>query len=119
MDEVKDKSEAQPPGDQEVDDLGEETLLDYLQSDKGHEILSQVLAMAKDAISSGLHKATVERDYAKQRARDLYIFQGLVFVATVIPASLLTYYDKFSTPIGILFGTLLGYVFGRRGNGQQ
>lgn len=38
---------------------------------------------------------------------------GIVFTI-IVAASTLAALDKLSTPVGILFGTLVGYVFGRK-----
>ena len=90
----------------------------YLQSPQGHELASRIVALIEE-----IKKATLDRsaEHSKLNVqlehrdkRNLLILQSAVFGIAIIAASLLTYCDKFNSTIAILFGTLVGYFFGRK-----
>jgi len=97
----------------------------YLQSEKGHEIAKQVLDLIKDIKRSTLDR-NVEQDKAnaeqarlrEERLHRFYgwvlVSQNIVFALTIVTASILTYMGKFDSTLAVLFGTLVGYFFGRK-----
>ena len=80
-------------------------IVDYLKSAGGHEVISSLVGVF----------AAAKKSDAKHKTY-LYVLQGFVFATSIIAASLLTYYDKFNPPMALLFGTMVGYFFGRRGD---
>jgi hypothetical protein len=102
------------------DDIDFSPFFDYLKSTNGHEIASRVIGLIE-----GLKKNTLDI-HAEQTRLDLqlthkfksrFIFlQGVVFLSTLVVASILVYYDKFNGTVGLLFGTLVGYFFGKKAN---
>lgn len=93
------------------DELLEETdfrpLFTYLQSPQGHEITTRLLSVVEDIKKSTLEKTTSHAVFEK------WLQAGIIFVV-VIAASLLSYLGKFDTSLGVLFGTLVGYIFGKK-----
>lgn len=40
--------------------------------------------------------------------------QGAIIVIVILATSALSYLGKFETSVGVLFGTLVGYIFGSK-----
>jgi len=104
--EEKIKSEEFPP------------LLEYLKSPQGHELASRIVTLIEEikkvTLDKSAEQSKLNMELTHRDRRNLIISQGVVFVITIIAASILTYFDKFNSTIGFLFGTLVGYFFGRR-----
>jgi hypothetical protein len=79
----------------------------YLQSQQGHEITGRLLSVVEDIKKSTLEKTTGHAAFEK------WLQAGIIFVV-VVAASLLSYLGKFDTSLGVLFGTLVGYIFGKK-----
>ncbi|MRG71574.1 hypothetical protein GH722_07335 [Alphaproteobacteria bacterium HT1-32] len=78
----------------------------YLSTPSGHEVAIRVVAIIED-----LKRFGMERNAGHQK---INIIGKYILVFTVIIAAvLLSFYDKFDSTIGVLFGTLIGYFFGR------
>jgi hypothetical protein len=82
-------------------------LFAYLQSPQGHEIATRLLSVVEDVKKSTLEKTTSHAVFEK------WLQAGIIFVV-VVAASLLSYLGKFDTSLGVLFGTLVGYIFGKK-----
>ena len=82
-------------------------LFTYLQSPQGHEIATRLLSVVEDVKKSTLEKTTSHAVFEK------WLQAGIIFVV-VVAASLLSYLGKFDTSLGVLFGTLVGYIFGKK-----
>ena len=82
-------------------------VLNYLQSPQGHEIASRLLKVIEDVKKSTLEKTTSHAIFEK------WLQAGIIFIV-VFAASLLSYLGKFDTSLGVLFGTLVGYIFGKK-----
>jgi hypothetical protein len=117
-DEIKPKAMSSPrrndaattssePVDEYEDEIYPSPLFEYLNTEKGHELVTRILNIVDD-----VKKVTITHNasYAK-----LEKWQQIAIVFAVLVAStILTIYDKFNSTIGVLFGTLVGYVFGKR-----
>jgi hypothetical protein len=79
----------------------------YLQSEQGHEIATRLLSVVEDVKKSTLEKTTSHAIFEK------WLKAGIIFVV-VVAASFLSYLGKFDTSLGVLFGTLVGYIFGKK-----
>lgn len=99
-----DPAESQTEADESIDF---NPFLDYLQTDKGHELASRTIGIVED-----IKKATLEK--SSDHAKFEKWMQFGVIIVVVVAASLLSYFGKFETSIGVLFGTLVGYIFGKR-----
>lgn len=84
-----------------------EPFLAYLSSDRGHEIASGLMKVIEGVKHSTLDKSAVNVRVEK------YI-QALVILAVVVATSVLVYFGKFEASVGVLFGTLVGYAFGKK-----
>jgi hypothetical protein len=82
-------------------------VLNYLQSPQGHQIVSRVLTIIEDLKKATLEKTTSHAAFEKW-------LQASIIVVVTIATSLLSYFGKFEASHGVLFGTLVGYIFGRR-----
>jgi hypothetical protein len=93
-------------------------LFEYLKSEKGHELVSRIVAIIEDVkkvtLDRGAERAKLDLEFARQHRRNLLIQQSVIFGMSIVAASLLTYYDKFNSTIGVFFGTLVGYFLARR-----
>lgn len=95
------------PSETSEDEIDVTPVLDYLQTDKGHEILSRVLTIFED-----VKKATIEKS-SSHAVFEKWLQAGII-ILVVLATSVLSYLGKFETSVGVLFGTLVGYIFGRK-----
>lgn len=100
-------------------------LFNYLQSTNGHEIAKQVVDLIKGVKHSTLDRnveldkvnaeqSRLQTELMHKHYRRLLTLQTIVFTLAIVAASFLTFVGKFESPVAILFGTLVGYFFGRR-----
>ncbi len=78
----------------------------YLATPPGHEVATRVIAIFED-----LKRFGMERNAGHQKIETFGKY-GLV-LAVIIASVFLSMNDKFDSTIGVLFGTLIGYFFGR------
>ena len=90
-----------------VDEIDFSPFLDYLKTENGHALAGRVIGLVEDFKKATLEKTTRHATLEK-------ILQITIIVVVVGAASWLSYLDKFETSIGVLFGTLVGYFFGKR-----
>lgn len=93
--------------DEQIEETDFRPLLTYLQSPQGHEIAARLLSVVEDVKKSTLEKTTSHAAFEK------WLQAGIIFVV-IVAASLLSYLGKFDTSLGVLFGTLVGYIFGKK-----
>lgn len=79
------------------------TAFDYLQTPQGHEVAKRLLG-----ILERIANAKVDRDATAIRLERLV--QIGIIVLVVAASTTLAIADKFNATIGLLFGTLVGYV---------
>lgn len=75
----------------------------YLESEQGHELASRVLAIFEDIKKATIQTSTSHAKFEKW-------LQAMIVLVVVGAASILTYLGKFDSTLGVLFGTLLGYL---------
>ena len=106
-----DDKEALPAN--QVDQEGQEEELDfspfwgYLQTEQGHKIVEKLI----DYLDMGKRSTLLN---SGQIARLDKLLQAIVVLSVVIAVSALTYLEKFTPSLGVLFGTLVGYIYGRK-----
>ncbi|HYS05525.1 MAG TPA: hypothetical protein VEW47_10070 [Candidatus Dormibacteraeota bacterium] len=102
--------------DDEPADWGE--FFEYLRSDKGHELATRIVSLfeeiKKATLDRSAEQALVQERFEPQHRRNSLIVQAGTLGLTIVAASVLIYRGKFDSTAGVLFGTLVGYVFGRR-----
>ncbi len=81
--------------------------LAYLESDKGHELASRILKIIEDIKKATLETTTSHAKFEKR-------LQVTIILTVVLASSILTYVGKFDSTVGVLFGTLVGYLFGKK-----
>ena len=91
----------------ENEELDPSPFLEYLQTERGHELAARVVGIVE-----GIQQATLATN-SKHVIFELW-FKVITVVLIVCAASFLTWVDKFTPTIGLLLGTLLGYVFGKK-----
>lgn len=101
--------EIQPPGEPEPeeDELDVSPLFEYLKTPQGHEVTTRIISIIEDVKKAALEKSASHAIFEKW-------LQGAIIVIVIIATSLLSYLGKFETSVGVLFGTLVGYIFGRK-----
>ena len=93
------------PNDEE-DDINLSPFFEYLKTENGHQIASKILTIIDD-----VKKATLSHTTGSIK---LFAWHKIIIVAlVVVAATILSILDKFNPTIGVLFGTLIGYVFGK------
>ena len=95
------------PKETAKEDVDVQPFLDYLKSPEGHEIASRVLTIVEDVKKATLEKTTKHAAFEKW-------LQAGVIVVVVIATSILSCLGKFETSLRVLFGTMVGYIFGRK-----
>lgn len=89
------------------DEIDLKPFLGYLQSPQGHEIATRLLSVVEDVKKTTLEKTTSHAAFEKW-------LQAGIIIVVVLASSLLSYLGKFDTSLGVLFGTMVGYIFGKR-----
>ncbi len=125
--EVAEDEESEQPSDEDeiVNPSASLLLHNYLQSENGHEIAKQVVELIKGIKHSTLDRnvdldkvnaeqAKLQMELLHKHYGRLLTLQTIVFTLAIVAASILTYVGKFESPVAILFGTLVGYFFGRK-----
>lgn len=102
-----------------TEDKGEfSSFFNYLQSQQGHEIASRIVTLFEEVKKATLDKSVEQSKLnigLTHRVRKyLIILRGSVFAIVIIAASVLTYLGKFDSTLAVLFGTLVGYFFGKK-----
>lgn len=82
-------------------------LLGYLQSEKGHEVFSRVISVVEDVKKATIEKTTGHATFEK------WVQAGIIAMV-VVASSVLAYLGKFDTSLGVMFGTLVGFAFGKK-----
>lgn len=100
--EIKSEVVAQPEVSNDL-----QTILGYLQSPQGHELTSRLLAVIEDIKKSTLEKNASHATFEKW-------LQAIIIIVVVTASSTLAYLGKFDASTGVLFGTLVGYIFGKK-----
>lgn len=95
---------AEEPSEEEVD---VSPLFEYLKSDQGHEIAVRIVGIIDD-----VKRASIDRNFAYAKYGTL-VSAGIV-VSVILASGVLAYLQKFDTPIALLFGTVVGYFFGKK-----
>lgn len=91
----------------EEDEIDTSRLFTYLQSAQGHEIAKSVVEIVQDIKKAALNQNT------SQARLEKYLQLGIV-LTVITAASVLAGIGKLDSTISVLFGTMLGYVFGRK-----
>ena len=89
------------------DELDISPFFEYLKSDHGHEITKRVVSIVEDIKKAALDKSSSHAIFEKR-------LQATIIIIVIIATSILSYLGKFETSVGVLFGTLVGYIFGRK-----
>ncbi len=84
-------------------DLQGATLFDFLTTPEGREFGKHCLEHITQYLSN-----------AGQNQRTELWVRAIVILAIIIVVALLTYYGKFDSSTGVLMGTLVGYIFGKK-----
>lgn len=91
-----------------------------MKSSQGHEIATRVIAIIEEIKKNTIDIHTEQSKLDKElehrlKARHQWL-QGIVFVVAILAVSILTYLGKFDSTLGLLFGTLVGFFFGKKAN---
>jgi hypothetical protein len=84
-----------------------EPFLKYLDGERGHEIASRLIAVIE-----AVKHATLDKSATNARV-EKYI-QAALILAVIVATSILVAIGKFEASVGVLFGTLIGYAFGKK-----
>ena len=93
--------------EEESDEIDVSYFFEYLHSEKGHEVMGRVLSMVEDLKKAGLERSS--EHVKSERWLQLSVITLVIFASTF-----LTYVGRFDTSLGVMFGTMVGYLFGKR-----
>ena len=83
-------------------------LVEYLKTEKGHQLASKIISIIEDLKKMYLGKKAGQGLIEK--------WQMAIAVTVIVTAvTVLTLFDKLDPAVGILFGTILGYLIGKKG----
>jgi hypothetical protein len=117
----------------ESDVVESPSLFDYLQTDKGHAVVTQVLGMIqglqratldanaeqnKQQLTNNSHQQAQQVEFQHKTYRFSMWLQGVIFVCCILATGLLAWNDKLSGTATTVICTTLGFIFGRSGRGQ-
>lgn len=92
---------------EEDEELDFTSFWEYLKTPQGHEVASRVVGIFDDIKKLSLSRTSSHRSLETVAK---YIIIGLV----VIAVAGLSYLEKLDPTTGMLFGTIVGYFFGRK-----
>ncbi len=101
------QNEQTPPPAELVKQADFTPFFNYLQSQPGHEVVNRLLSLVEDVKRSTLEKSTAHAMFGMG-------FQAAIVLVVIVATSVLTYLGKFEPSVAVLFGLLVGYIFGRR-----
>jgi hypothetical protein len=78
-------------------------VLHFLRTEQGKEIVNSVLAYFRN------HGAISGKNQWWDK-----LFQALLVLAVLIAVTWLSWEDKFTPSLGVLFGSLVGYIYGKK-----
>lgn len=81
--------------------------IEYLQTPQGDGRLGQAIEIYKGSLAS--KHAANKADIILVRS-----IQAILLILVIVAATVLAYYDKFNPTISLLFGTVVGYFFGKK-----
>jgi hypothetical protein len=81
--------------------------IEYLQTPQGDGRLGQAIEIYKESSLRNL-------DATKSNIIFVRLTQAILLLVVIIAASILAYCDKFNPTISLLFGTVVGYFFGKK-----
>lgn len=82
-------------------------LLDFLASTNGAQIANQMIDAFKGLQVEGNKAQVAISKFDK-------LMTCVLVIIVVIAVTCLTYFDKFTPSIGVLFGSLVGYIYGKK-----
>src|SRR3989442_14578960 len=104
----QDSEQAEVSSDDDVSEpTGAELLIEYLQSERGHQIADRLVSLFEKKVS-----LTAEKTYKFHT--QVLLTQVVVFIVTLGVLTFLSYRAKVDPTLALLIGTLVGYFFGRR-----
>ena len=102
QDEIENEAKVEKVEDEQKSDLAK-VLIEYLNTNNGHEIASKILSqMGKN--TERLGKASICQ----------LVIQAVIVIIIIGVTATLSANGKFDASLGVLFGTLVGYVFGKK-----
>jgi ferric-dicitrate binding protein FerR (iron transport regulator) len=110
-------SEVLPPEEESAEE-SPFTFLEYLDSDRGHEIAKKVLELWKDLQQTTLGSKSEETKEQLRRQHEAWrlgvTMQTALGAIVIITAGLLAWHSKMDATIAGFLGVALGYVLGRK-----
>ena len=117
--------EIQDNSEEENDELKEQHYQDfynYINSKNGHEIVNKTIdkffefcnSIKKSTLDSKMELNKMNIEYSQNYSRNTLILQGFIFISVILAACALAFFNKFDSTIGLLFGTLVGFLFGKK-----
>lgn len=92
-------------------------LLEYLETEKGHGLVSRVVslfeALQKATIESAAEQKKQEMTFHHKTVRIWMILQSAVIAVIIVSAVALAWHGKLDATVAALMGTLFGYFLGR------
>ena len=112
------------PTETEDEDFVDEgpNFFEYLQSKEGHKLASRVVTLIEDikkvTLDRNAELSKLQMEATKDHRKNTMIFQGMIIIAVIGATVALVLSGKFDSTVGVLFGTLIGYIFGKRSDRQ-
>ena len=98
----KDQTDTQTETDQETNPL-----VEYLKTEKGHQLASKIIGIIDDLKKAFLGKKAGQTVMEKWQL-------AITISVIVFAVTLLTLMDRLDPSVAILFGTIFGYLIGKK-----
>jgi hypothetical protein len=105
------------PKKAEVVDEPYPPLFEYLESEKGHGLVSRIVslfeALQRATLESAAEQKKQEMTFHHKTIRIWMILQSAVIAVIIVSAVALAWHGKLDATVAALMGTLFGYFLGR------
>lgn len=89
-------------------DADPNSLVEYLKTEKGHQLASKIIGIVEDLKKAFLNKK------ASQTAVERWQL-AIAITVIVVAVTVLTLFNRLDPSVAILFGTIFGYLIGKKG----
>jgi len=109
--------EATPKKAEVVGEQPYPALLEYLESEKGHVLVSRIVslfeALQRATLESAAEQKKQEMTFHHKTVRIWMILQSAVIAVIIVSAVALAWHGKLDATVAALMGTLFGFFLGR------
>jgi ABC-type proline/glycine betaine transport system permease subunit len=88
-------------------------LMDYLQTEKGHEFANRIVTWIEDNQKATTEQKKCEVEFQHDTTRLWLVLQAGAITVIIVVAALLAWHGKLDATVATLMATLFGYFLGK------